>query len=110
MKVIHKFQLANDGASTKLRLKHGYKIIHSEYILVEKSICLWVEQTLSVEVPEIEVVFKVAKSGEPLADHLLHIASVVDNFAPEAYHIFQESGREIRAAKVDMPSRQSSAA
>ena len=109
MKVIHKFQLASDGSSTTLSLKQGYRIVHSEYILVEKMICIWVEQSLSVEVPEQQVIFKVYKSGQPLPEHLKHVASAVDNFAPEAYHIFQEPEQEIHVA-TELPYLKTDAA
>lgn len=110
MKVIHKFRLANEDAETVLNLKRGFKIIHSEYIVVEKAICIWVEQTLSVDVPCMQVIFKVVKSGDPLPDRLVHVASAVDNFAPEAYHIFQEPVPLGRAASLSFQPEQFSAA
>lgn len=103
MKVIHKFRLANDVAETTLSLKQGYKIVHSEYVLVDKSIYIWVEQPLDVNVLETDVEFKVVKSGEPLPKHLQHVASVVDSFAPEAYHIFEQPQQvAVKPAPIDL--------
>ncbi len=102
MKVIHKFRLANDGTETKLNLKTGFKIIHSEYVQVDKAICIWVEQTLSVEVPDNEAIFRVVRSGEPVQDRLTHVSSAVDNFAPEAYHIFQDPEHAACASKDEI--------
>lgn len=90
MKVIHKFRLATDSKQVTLTLKESFKIVHSEYVLVDKSIYIWVEQTLDVEALTQQVTLKVIKSGDPLTDNLQHVASVVDSFTPEAYHIFRE--------------------
>lgn len=101
MKVIHKFKLANDGSVTGLKLKHGYKIVHSEYVLVDKAVCIWVEQTLAVDVRDMEVIFVVARSGDPIPDDLLHIASAVDGLAPEAYHIFKKPVPDVGGIHLD---------
>ena len=89
MKVIHKFRLETGAQQVSLSLKQGYKIVHSEYVLVDKSVFIWVEQTLDVEVPSESVILKVINSGEPVPDRLNHVMSVVDSFTPEAYHIFE---------------------
>jgi hypothetical protein len=101
MKVIHKFKLAVDGSKTELKLKHGYKIAHTEYVLVEKAVCIWVEQTLAINVRDMEVIFKVARSGDPIPDNLVHIATAVDGLAPEAYHILKESHSDISGIHLD---------
>ncbi|MDX1451679.1 MAG: hypothetical protein R3183_03905 [Oleiphilaceae bacterium] len=101
MRVIHKFKLAVDGSPTTLKLKNGYKIVHSEYVLVDKAVCIWVEQSLSVSTPEREVVFEVAKSGDPIHDDLVHVASAVDSLTPEAYHIFKKSEPDICGLTLD---------
>ena len=82
MKVIHKFKLASNGSSTELKLKHGYKIVHSEYVLVEKAVYIWVEQTLAITVKDKDVVFQVVRSGDPVVDDLVHVATAVDGIAP----------------------------
>jgi len=102
MKVIHKFRLSNDKSETTLSLKEGFRLVHSEYVLVEKCICIWVEQTLDVDVPEKKVPFKVVASGEPLPDRLKHVASVVDSFTPEAYHIFTEPTQVLKTKTLDL--------
>lgn len=102
MKVIHKFRLANNCEQAMLSLKQGYRIVHSEYVVVDKSICIWVEQTLDVEVPDKQVKFKVAKSGDPLPDRLHHVASVVDSFTPEAYHIYTEPVFSYQRSAIDL--------
>lgn len=102
MKVVHKFRLGNDANETTLKLKQGYKILHSEYVLVDKAICIWVEQTLDVEVPDKEVTFKTVNSGDPLPNHLQHVASVVDSFTPESYHIFKEPELTIKPTQLKL--------
>ena len=102
MKVIHKFRLETDGQQVSLSLKQGYKIVHSEYVLVDKSVFIWVEQTLDVEVPTVNVTLKVINSGDPVPDRLNHVMSVVDSFTPEAYHIFEVPKAGIYKAKLNL--------
>lgn len=101
MRVIHKFKLAVDGSATELKLKHGFKIVHCEYVIVDKAVCIWVEQTLSPSVREMDVVYRVVKPGDPIADDLAHVASAVDSLAPEAYHIFQQTEPDICGIYLD---------
>jgi len=102
MKVIHKFKLNNGDNKTELTLKKGFRVVHSEYVLVEKSIFIWVEQTLDVATPHEKACFHIVQSGDPLADHLEHVASVVNSFAPESYHIFMEPHSVKKTPAIDL--------
>ena len=88
MKVIHKYQLNTDGSPTELTLKESYRIVHAEYVLVDKAVFVWVEEPLAAKIPFTSVEFQVARSGEPLSSSFEHVATAVDLLAPEAYHIF----------------------
>lgn len=110
MKVIHKFRLETAVQQVSLNLKQGYKIVHSEYVLVDKSVFIWVEQTLDVEVASESVTLKVVQSGDPVPDRLKHVMSVVDGFTPEAYHIFEIPEAVIHKAKLNLAELTYSAA
>jgi hypothetical protein len=90
MKVIHKYPLVDDGKAISLSLKHGFRIVHAEYVLVEKAVFIWVEEPLAAKISEQEVSFVVVRSGEPVNKQFQHVATAVDLLAPEAYHIFQK--------------------
>lgn len=90
MKAIHKYQLNSDGSETQLSLKEGFKIVHAEFVLVEKAVFVWVEEPLAAKIPTIEVPLTVVRSGEPLSKDFQHVSTAVDALAPEAYHIFQK--------------------
>jgi hypothetical protein len=90
MKVIHKYPLVVDGNEVSLSLKRGFRIVHAEYVLVEKAVFVWVEEQLAAKIPQEEVSFVVVRSGEPVNKHFQHVATAVDLLAPEAYHIFHK--------------------
>ena len=93
MKAIHKYQIGNERSTHNFNLKKGYKIVRSEYILTEKSVFLWIEEPLSVDIQTQSVSFKMAMSGDPVTDNCEHVATAIDSFGPEAYHVF-EIGQE----------------
>lgn len=88
MKAIHKYQLNTDGSPTELKLKENYRIVHAEYVLVDKAVFVWVEEPLAAKICLRAVEFQVARSGDPLSSSYEHVATAVDLLAPEAYHIF----------------------
>lgn len=90
MKAIHKYRIGNERSVHVLSLKKGFKVVHSEYVITEKAAFLWIEEPLSVDIKTEEVSFKLALSGDPVADNYRYVASAIDVFGPEAYHIFME--------------------
>ena len=89
MKAIHKYRIGNDRSLHVLKLKKGFKIVRSEYIITEKAVFLWVEEPLAVDIETQEVIYKLAMSGDPVSDDCEHVATAIDTFGPEAYHIFE---------------------
>ena len=97
MKAIHKYRIEKERDSQTFNLKRGYKIVRSEYILTEKAVFLWIEEPLAVDIETQDVKFKLVMSGDPVADNDAHVATAIDTFGPEAYHIF-EVGKEAEKA------------
>lgn len=89
MKAIHKYRIGNERNLQVLNLKKGFKVVHSEYVITEKAVFLWIEEPLSVDIKTEEVCFKLALSGDPIADDDTYLTSAIDIFGPEAFHIFQ---------------------
>jgi hypothetical protein len=90
MKAIHKYRMGNERNLHTLKLKKGFKIVHSEYIVTDKAVFLWVEEPLAVDIETQEVSYRLAMSGDPVSDQSEHVATAIDIFGPEAYHIFEE--------------------
>ena len=89
MKAIHKYRIGNERNLHTLNLKQGFKIVRSEYIITEKSVFLWIEEPLSVDIETQTVTYKLAMSGDPVSNNCEHVATAIDTFGPEAYHIFE---------------------
>ncbi|WP_114416586.1 DUF7352 domain-containing protein [Marinospirillum perlucidum] len=88
MKTIHKYPL-NSADTTLLKLRRGYRLVHSEYLVTEKAVFVWIEVPLDVDLPEETLALKVYRTGEPLPKALEHLDTAVDPFGPEAYHVYR---------------------
>jgi hypothetical protein len=99
MKAIHKYRIGNERNLKILSLKKGFRVVHSEYVITEKAVFLWIEEPLSVDIKTEEVAFRLALSGDPIADNFYYVASAIDVFGPEAYHIFMEQKENVSACK-----------
>lgn len=89
MKTIHKYRLKGPKKLNTLRLRNGYRVVRSEYLLAEKAVCVWVEEPLNVEIPSRERTFQVALSGEPVPESYVYRDTALDLFGSEAYHVFE---------------------
>ncbi|MCX4029649.1 hypothetical protein H0A36_13190 [Endozoicomonas sp. SM1973] len=92
MKTIHKYPL-QEGINT-LTLKQGFRIVRSEYLLIEKAVYLWIEEPLAVATPECSCQFKVVKTGEPIPENYVYLDTALDTLGPEAYHVYQLPAQE----------------
>lgn len=97
MEVMSKLRLAIDAKDVEMTFKQGYQIVHAEFLWADKEIRIWVEQNMSGHVPEVDVMFSVIKSNEPLAEGLTHVATLGDEALPETYHLYQRVKRGVEA-------------
>ncbi|MDI9243818.1 hypothetical protein [Marinobacter sp. CHS3-4] len=107
MKTIHKFRLESGKALNTLKLKSGYRVVRCEYLVSEKAVFLWVEQSLKVDLPEVERQFLVAFSGEPVPSDYDYVDTALDPFGPEAYHVYQVSHQSEKKDLGSFESRRS---
>lgn len=89
MKTIHKFRINPGKDATCLTLKRGFRVVRCEYLVPEKGVYLWVEQSLKVTTPTVEREFRLVFSGEPVPEHYRYLGTALDTFGPEAYHVFE---------------------
>ncbi len=94
MKTIHKYQLDPANKSHQMALKEGYRVVRAEYLVAEKSVFIWVEVPLSVEVPMEVAHFRLVASGEPVPLNSTYLATAIDSFAPESYHLYLDQAND----------------
>ena len=99
MKTIHKFRINAGKESTRLTLKHGFRVVRCEYLVSEKGVYLWVEQPLKVTTPTVEREFRIAFSGEPVPENYHYLGTALDAFGPEAYHVFEVPAEALPATE-----------
>ncbi|SEI83063.1 hypothetical protein SAMN05421831_1122 [Allopseudospirillum japonicum] len=91
MKTIHKYSLGEDTGLVKVALKAGYQLVRFEHVLAEKALFVWVEEPLRADIPQVEVHFKVIKTGEPVQDTYQYVSTAVDVLGPETYHLYLDT-------------------
>ncbi|MAL97477.1 MAG: hypothetical protein CL583_03410 [Alteromonadaceae bacterium] len=89
MKTIHKYRLEAYQGLNNLRLRDGFRIVRTEYLVTEKAVFLWVEEPLRADVASQQYNFRVALSGEPVPEHYCYRGTALDPFGAEAYHVFE---------------------
>lgn len=89
MKTIHKFLINPGKEPTRLTLKRDFRVVRCEYLVPEKGVYLWVEQSLKVTIPTVERQFRIAFSGDPVPETYQYLGTALDTFGPEAYHVFE---------------------
>ncbi|RMF17371.1 MAG: hypothetical protein D6758_06515 [Gammaproteobacteria bacterium] len=89
MKTVHKFKLNSDGELNRIALREGYRVIKSDFIVSEKAVFIWVEQPLNVTAGEVTGYFRVVRSGQPIPPAYRHVDTALDEFTPEAYHVYE---------------------
>lgn len=100
MKTVHKYRLESGNQVNALKLRQGYRLIHSEYLVTEKAVFVWIEVPLDLTLPEQEVKLKVFRTGEPVPRNFQHLTTAVNGFDPEAYHIYSIPAQEMSLERV----------
>jgi len=101
MKTIHKYRLEQSKEPVSLQLREGYRFVRSEYLVTEKAVFIWVEETLSPKAKLLTRQFKIVFSGEPVPEDYVYLDTALDTFGPEAYHVFELPAQETRLDLLD---------
>lgn len=89
MKTVHKYRLEHDNIQHQLKLREGYRVVHSAYLVTEKAVFVWIEVPLDLSLPEQNIALRVFRTGEAIPKSFDYLASAIDDFGPEAYHIYR---------------------
>jgi len=101
MKTVRPYRIQETEKETALILKEGYRIVRSEYVVPEKTVYLWIEEPLKVDIPVKQVKFRVAQSRIPVPDEFEYRATALNMFNADAYHIFEIPEPEVLAPPAD---------
>ena len=91
MKTIHKFEVPIGEKVLALRLCDSAKVRMVEYITDTKSIHMWVELPAdeALQNEGAERLFRVFTTGTGIPAGAVFVGSAVDQYHPEAYHIYE---------------------
>ena len=88
MRTVHKFRLEVGANGNRIKLREGFRVLHSEYLVTEKAVFVWIEVPLDITLPEALVELRVFRTGEAIPVRYAHLSTAVDAFGPEAFHIY----------------------
>ncbi|MDI3324911.1 hypothetical protein QKW35_11025 [Pontibacterium granulatum] len=89
-----------DQSLLTLALRPGFKVVRFEYVLTDKSICLWIEQSLRPDIKEAPVTFKVVRTSEPVQDSMEYISTAVDPMGDGEWHLYSQGSQQRESQNV----------
>ncbi|WP_027854962.1 DUF7352 domain-containing protein [Marinobacterium litorale] len=92
MKAILKYRLEISDKPISLSLAQGFRPVRFEYVVSEKALFLWTEESLRADISRQNVQFRITRTGEPIQEGAQHLMTALDAFGPEAYHLFLLEG------------------
>ena len=92
MRTIHKYQLEINAEIQKLEFPEDSRLLHVEYVMAKRAVCLWYEVTADMTAPLKAHQFRIFYTGDGIPDHCEFVGTVVDQYHPESYHIYEING------------------
>lgn len=94
MKTIHKHRLEIGSEVQEIKLPEVGEVLRVDFIQQERAIYMWVEVDADtvIDTPKEVRRFKVFSTGSGIPDNGRYIGTTVDNFKPEAHHVYELLG------------------
>lgn len=92
MKTVHKYMIDNLEGEFTLKLPEDAIVRYADYLLSARKIAVWVEVDADVflnPTSKVERNFHVYKTGQGIADNAVYVATCLDQYIPETYHIYE---------------------
>ncbi len=89
MKTIHKHELAINTESQTIELPINARILEFSFIRNNKALFIWVEVNADLNGEKEPRTFRVYKSGDGIPESHQFIASTVDQYFPESFHLYE---------------------
>lgn len=91
MRTIHKFEVEISKETQVIELPESANIVHVEYLMPRRAIFMWAEVPADLTVKKEERSFRVFFTGDGIPSNARHLGSTVDQYLPEAYHVYELS-------------------
>ena len=89
MKTIHKHAIPVDEGTVELELPIGSIVRDVAYLVTERNVFMWVEVPADLSVDKEIRSFKAFKTGDGVPGANTYIGTTIDQYTPEAYHVFE---------------------
>lgn len=89
MRTIHKFAVAISKETQVIDMPEASNIVHVEYLMPKRTIYMWSEVPADMTVTKQPRNFRVFFTGDGIPDNAAYIGTTVDQYLPEAYHVYE---------------------
>ncbi|PCJ14090.1 MAG: hypothetical protein COB04_15755 [Gammaproteobacteria bacterium] len=90
MKTIHKYEVPLSAEGVDIELPRENTVRKVEYVVSVRRIFIWVEVEANAVLCEDKCQhhFRAFSTGDGIPEEAIHVGSVVDQYLPEAYHVY----------------------
>lgn len=89
MRTIHKFEVAISKETQTIDIPEQSNIIHVEYLMPKRTVYMWVEVPADMTAPKSARQFRVFLTGDGIPDNASYLGTTIDQYLPEAYHVYE---------------------
>lgn len=89
MKTIRQVTLDAHKPVNELLLREGYRIVKTEFSLLNQSIVAWIEEPLRADLPLLPCFLKVIENSQPVPMVYEYVSSAFNPFESKAVHLFK---------------------
>ncbi|MCG8317124.1 MAG: hypothetical protein MI976_28220 [Pseudomonadales bacterium] len=89
MRTIHKFEVHINQEQQVIDLPEEHTFLAAEYMIPKRSIFVWMEVPADLTVAKTPHKFRVFCTGDGIPDNYQYLATCIDQYLPEAYHLYR---------------------
>ncbi|PIE41141.1 MAG: hypothetical protein CSA49_04730 [Gammaproteobacteria bacterium] len=89
MRTIHKFEVHITQEAQTIDLPKDHRFLAAEYIIPKRLLGVWMEVPADLTMEKVPHQFRVFCTGDGIPANYKYLATCIDQYLPEAYHLYQ---------------------
>ncbi|PCI47760.1 MAG: hypothetical protein COB51_05650 [Moraxellaceae bacterium] len=91
MKTLHKFEVPLGSEGVDIELPQENTVRKVEYVVSVHTIFMWIEVEANAVLCDDKSKhhFRAYKTGDGIPEEAIHVGSAVDQYLPDAYHVYR---------------------
>lgn len=88
MRTIHKFEVHINQETQTIELPEDHRFLAAEYIIPKRSLFVWIDVPADLTIEKVPFKFRVFCTGDGIPANYKYLATCIDQYLPEAYHLY----------------------